>query len=57
MRGVRAGMHEYQLQALMEWVSAAGCVAGYGSIVGAGANAVTLHYVANNAQAGPASWY
>lgn len=52
MRGVRAGMHEYQLQALMEWVfRSQDAWPAYGSIVGAGANAVTLHYVANNAQA------
>lgn len=52
MRAVRAGMHEYELQAELERVfRAAGCVPAYGSIVGAGANACVLHYRANDAQA------
>jgi Xaa-Pro aminopeptidase len=52
MRGARAGVREYQLQALLECVfRASDAWPAYGSIVGAGANAVTLHYVANGAQA------
>jgi len=51
MRGARPGMHEYELQAELERVFRmhdAGPA--YGSIVGSGANACTLHYVANNAR-------
>lgn len=52
MRGAHAGVHEYQLQAVLECVfRASDAWPAYGSIVGAGANAVTLHYVANSAQA------
>jgi Xaa-Pro aminopeptidase len=50
MRAVRPGMHEYELQAEIERVFRANdAVPAYGSIVGAGANACVLHYVANNA--------
>jgi Xaa-Pro aminopeptidase len=50
MRAVRSGMHEYELQAEIERVFRANdAVPAYGSIVGAGANACVLHYVANNA--------
>lgn len=50
MRAVRAGMPEYALQAELEYVFRAhDAVPAYGSIVGAGANACVLHYVANNA--------
>ncbi|MFP5373509.1 MAG: aminopeptidase P N-terminal domain-containing protein [Gammaproteobacteria bacterium] len=49
MRAVRPGMREYQLQAEIERVfRAAGAQPAYGSIVGAGANACVLHYVAND---------
>ena len=49
MRTVRPGMHEYELQAEVERVFRAhDAVPAYGSIVGAGANACILHYVANN---------
>lgn len=50
MRAVRPGMHEYQLQAELEYVFRRhdACPA-YGSIVGAGANACVLHYVDNRA--------
>jgi len=50
MRAVRAGMHEYELQAELERVFRAhdGCAA-YSSIVGAGRNACILHYRDNNA--------
>lgn len=49
MRSVRPGMHEYELQADLERVfRASDAVPAYGSIVGAGANACVLHYVANN---------
>lgn len=49
MRAVRPGLHEYELQADLERVfRASDAVPAYGSIVGAGANACVLHYVANN---------
>ncbi|MGY0799400.1 aminopeptidase P N-terminal domain-containing protein [Lysobacter sp. A286] len=49
MRAVRSGMQEYQLQAEVERVFRANdSVPAYSSIVGAGANACVLHYVANN---------
>ena len=51
MRAVRPGMQEYELQAELEReFRRADAVPAYGSIVGAGANACVLHYVANNAQ-------
>lgn len=51
MRAVRPGMHEYELQAELERVfRAADACPAYASIVGAGANACVLHYVANNAR-------
>lgn len=51
MRAVRPGMHEYELQAELEReFRRADAVPAYASIVGAGANACVLHYVANNAQ-------
>ncbi|GAA5004404.1 M24 family metallopeptidase [Pseudoluteimonas lycopersici] len=50
MRAVRPGMQEYELQAELEReFRRADAVPAYGSIVGAGANACVLHYVANNA--------
>lgn len=50
MRAVRPGMQEYELQAELERVFRRNdSVPAYGSIVGAGANACVLHYVANNA--------
>lgn len=52
MRAVRPGMHEYALQAEVECVFRAhDAQPAYGSIVGAGANACVLHYVANAGQA------
>ncbi|MGY1423936.1 aminopeptidase P N-terminal domain-containing protein [Lysobacter sp. A289] len=49
IRAVRPGMQEYQLQAEVERVFRANdSVPAYSSIVGAGANACVLHYVANN---------
>ena len=51
MRAARPGVHEYELQAEIERVFRMhDAVPAYGSIVGAGANACVLHYVANNAQ-------
>ncbi|MEO6366117.1 MAG: M24B family metallopeptidase, partial [Luteimonas sp.] len=52
MRAARPGVREYELQAEIEKVfrSHDACPA-YSSIVGAGANACVLHYVANAAQA------
>ena len=52
MRLARPGMHEYMVQAEIERVFRIhDAVPAYGSIVGAGANACVLHYIANNAQA------
>ncbi len=52
MRLARPGMHEYVLQAEIERMFRIhDAVPAYGSIVGAGANACVLHYIANNAQA------
>ncbi|HEU4813991.1 MAG TPA: aminopeptidase P N-terminal domain-containing protein [Xanthomonadaceae bacterium] len=50
MRAVRPGMREYELQAAVEYTFRMhDAVPAYGSIVGAGANACVLHYVANDA--------
>ncbi|HET7656422.1 MAG TPA: M24B family metallopeptidase, partial [Luteimonas sp.] len=52
MRLARPGMHEYVLQAEIERMFRIhDAVPAYGSIVGAGANACVLHYIANNVQA------
>ena len=52
MRTVRPGSREYELQAEIECVFRRhDAVPAYASIVGAGANACVLHYVANNGQA------
>lgn len=51
MGGARPGIREYELQAELERVFRMhDAVPAYGSIVGAGANACVLHYIANNAQ-------
>jgi Xaa-Pro aminopeptidase len=51
MRAARPGMHEYELQGELEYVFRRhGAEPAYGSIVGAGANACVLHYVANRAR-------
>ena len=51
MRMARPGVREYELQAEVERVFRMHeAVPAYGSIVGAGANACVLHYIANNAQ-------
>ena len=51
MRAAKAGVREYELQAEIERVFRMhDAVPAYGSIVGAGANACVLHYVANTAQ-------
>ncbi len=51
MKACRPGMHEYELEAIIEFVFARhGAKApAYESIVGAGANAAILHYTENNA--------
>ncbi len=51
MRDVRPGMHEYEIQALIEYTFRRRGAWGwaYPSIVGGGANACILHYVENNA--------
>jgi Xaa-Pro aminopeptidase len=50
MRRVRPGMHEFEIEALIEYEfrrrGSAG--SGYGTIVGAGDNATILHYVEND---------
>ncbi|MFT4198417.1 MAG: aminopeptidase P N-terminal domain-containing protein [Pseudoxanthomonas sp.] len=52
MRAVAPGVREYQLQAVLECVfRASDACPAYASIVGAGANACILHYVANAAPA------
>ncbi|MBS0199056.1 MAG: aminopeptidase P N-terminal domain-containing protein [Proteobacteria bacterium] len=53
MRVARPGIAEYELQAELERVfrRADACPA-YGSIVGAGANACVLHYIANSGKSG-----
>jgi len=52
MRAARPGIHEYELQAEIERVfRAADAWPAYGTIVGTGANACVLHYVANRARA------
>jgi len=52
MRMAKPGVREYELQAEVEKVFRShGACPAYGSIVGAGANACVLHYVANTAQA------
>jgi Xaa-Pro aminopeptidase len=51
MRAAKPGVREYELQAEIERVFRMhDAVPAYGSIVGAGANACVLHYVANAAQ-------
>ena len=51
MRAAKPGVREYQLQARIEAVFRShDAQPAYGSIVGAGANACVLHYVANNAK-------
>jgi len=50
MHAARPGLHEYQLQAELEYIFGQhGAVPAYESIVGAGANACILHYRANHA--------
>jgi len=52
MKSARAGMKEYELEALVEYIfrrNGANAPA-YGSIVGGGANATILHYVNNDAE-------
>jgi len=52
MRAARPGIHEYALQAELEYAFRRHDASpAYESIVGAGANACVLHYRANNAQA------
>jgi len=52
MRAARPGIHEYALQAELEYVFRRHDASpAYESIVGAGANACVLHYRANSAQA------
>ncbi len=52
MRVARHGVHEYELQAELEYVFRRhDAEPAYASIVGAGANACVLHYIANRAPA------
>jgi Xaa-Pro aminopeptidase len=52
MKAARAGMQEYQLEALIEQIFRRRGAAGpaYTSIVGAGANATVLHYINNDGE-------
>ncbi|MGH9931511.1 MAG: Xaa-Pro aminopeptidase [Pyrinomonadaceae bacterium] len=51
MKAVRAGMMEYEVEALIEQrFRRAGACASYTSIVGAGANATVLHYINNDGE-------
>ena len=52
MKAARAGMQEYEIEALIEQVFRRHGAAGpaYTSIVGAGANATVLHYINNDGQ-------
>ncbi|MBL9103378.1 MAG: aminopeptidase P N-terminal domain-containing protein [Myxococcales bacterium] len=52
MRATRAGMHEYEIEAILhhEFLRRGSTGPGYTSIVGCGANAVTLHYIANRSR-------
>lgn len=51
MRMIAPGLHEYDLQAALEaaFLRAGAQRPGYGSIVGAGVNSTTLHYMKNRA--------
>jgi len=51
MRAARPGVHEFEIEALIDYTfrRKGGIGAGYPSIVGGGANATILHYVENNA--------
>ena len=52
MAATRPGMHEYEIEALIEYVfrrSGANAPA-YNTIVGGGANATVLHYISNDAE-------
>jgi len=52
MRAARAGVKEYEIEALIEYVfrRAGADAPAYNSIVGAGANATILHYVSNESE-------
>lgn len=52
MKAVRPGMHEYQIEALIEQIFRQRGAAGpaYTSIVGGGPNATVLHYITNDAE-------
>ena len=51
MKAVRAGMMEYEIEALIEQrFRRAGACSSYTSIVGAGANATVLHYINNDGE-------
>ncbi|MFC3129699.1 aminopeptidase P N-terminal domain-containing protein [Coralloluteibacterium stylophorae] len=50
MRIARPGLHEYEVEAILQYTFRRhDAVAAYTPIVGAGANACVLHYIANNA--------
>jgi Xaa-Pro aminopeptidase len=55
MRSVRPGMHEYEIEALIDFTFRRRGATGpaYPSIVAAGANATVLHYTANDRPLGP----
>src|SRR5215471_6618637 len=55
MRTVRPGMHEYEVEALIDGIFRRRGASGpaYPSIVASGANATVLHYTANDRPLGP----
>lgn len=52
MRATRDGLHEFEIEAILhhEFLRRGSPGPGYTSIVGCGANAVTLHYIANRSR-------
>ena len=52
MRATRPGLHEFELEAVLhhEFLRRGSSGPGYTSIVGCGANATTLHYIANRSR-------
>lgn len=52
MRATRPGRHEFEIEAVLhhEFLRRGSSGPGYATIVGAGANATTLHYIANRAR-------
>ncbi len=55
MRATRPGLHEFEIEAILhhEFLARGSSGPGYTSIVGCGANATTLHYIANRSRLEP----